>query len=184
MTKSKKSLLTQNNPTSPRLRGTRVLAIDPGFDRVGVAILEGTSSKQALLFSECISTNKKETHAERIKQIGIEIRKVIKDWSPEYLAIEKLFFNQNTTSAIRVAEARGVIIYEASLASLTISEYSPQEIKIATTGYGKAAKNEVETMVMKLLEIKILPKLDDEVDAIAVGITHLASHKLKSRLSP
>jgi len=170
-----------------------VLAIDPGFDRVGVAILireeiNPTSLKlrgarEKLLFSKCIETNRKESQAERLKQIGQEIKKVIKKWKPETLAIEKLFFNQNTTSAIRVAEARGVIIYEAVCACLEIHEYSPQEIKLAVTGYGKAAKTEVQNMAMKLLRLSIKSKYDDEADAIALGLTHLASYKQKRRLS-
>lgn len=175
MTKSKKS--------SPMPSSETVLAIDPGFDRVGVAVLDHVGRKERLVFSKCIVTNKKDSHAERIKQIGAEIKKIIKEFKPEYLAIEKLFFNQNTTSAIRVAEARGVIIYEATSAGLSTFEYSPQEIKIATTGYGKAGKKEVESMVLKLLQMSKAPQYDDEVDAIAVGITHLASYKLKSQLS-
>lgn len=161
-----------------------VLAIDPGFDRVGLAVLINVGGKDKLLHSECIETNKKETHAERIKQIGTGIKKAINDWSPTSLGIEKLFFNQNTTSALRVAEARGVIIYEASLSSLSIFEYSPQEIKIATTGYGKATKPEVERMVLKLIGLNKKPKFDDETDAVAIGICHLASYKHKIKLSP
>ncbi len=176
MTKSKTSSLMQNN--------LRVIAVDPGFDRVGVAVIEGNSSKQKILFSVCIVTNKKESHAERIKQIGSEVRKIIKKWSPEHLSIEKLFFNQNTTSAIRVAEARGVVIYEASLNKIETFEYSPQEIKIATTGYGKASKKEVEGMVLKLLNLKKAPKFDDETDALGIGITHLASYSYNKQLSP
>jgi crossover junction endodeoxyribonuclease RuvC len=152
-----------------------VLAIDPGFDRVGVAILK-RSSKEEVLYSDCITTSTKEKHQERLSKIGTGIKKIIKDWHPDTLAIEKLFFNQNTTSALKVAEARGVILYEAELNGLEIFEYSPQEIKIATTGYGKATKDQVESMVLKLVDIKDNKKrrLDDEMDAIALGITHLA----------
>jgi len=165
------------------MRSNCVVSVDPGFDRVGVAVLVKENSKEKLLFSTCIVTNRNETKAERLKQIGKEIKKIIKIWQPEYLAIEKLFFNQNTTSVIGVAEARGVILYEASLLDLKVFEYGPQEIKIATTGYGKATKKQVEEMVQKILNIKQIPILDDEVDAIAVGITHLASVKHLERLS-
>jgi len=162
----------------------RILGIDPGFDRVGVAILSGGSSKQELLYSECILTNREDSHAKRLFSVGEGIKKVIKKWEPTALGIEKLFFNQNTKSALGVAEARGVIIYEAISAGLLVFEYSPQEIKIATTGYGKASKGDVEKMVLKLIKLSKSPKYDDEVDAIAVGITHLASHAQKTRLSP
>lgn len=161
-----------------------VLAIDPGFDRVGVAVLCRENSKEKLLYSACILTDKKEAYADRLLTVGSGIKKAIKDFNPESLAIEKLFFNQNTKSALKVAEARGVIIYEAVSEGLSIYEYSPQEIKIATTGYGKASKNDVERMVLKLISIDKPPKFDDEMDAIAVGITHLASYRQKSRLSP
>ena len=174
MTKSKTSSLMQN----------RILGIDPGFDRVGVAILSGGSSKQELLYSTCILTDKKDSHADRLLTVGVGIQKIIEEWKPTALGIEKLFFNQNVKTALKVAEARGVIIYEAVSHGLLIFEYSPQEIKIATTGYGKAAKGDVERMVLKLINLKKPPKFDDETDAIAVGITHLASHAQKTRLSP
>ena len=152
-----------------------VLAVDPGFDRIGVAIVE----KNKLLFSCCIETNRKLLHSERLLEIGEGIRKIIKKWKPKDLAIETLFFNQNTTTAMKVAEARGVILYEASSAGLEIFEYSPQAIKIAVTGYGKADKIQVEAMVGKLIKLPKSDKkrLDDELDAIALGICHLASNR-------
>ncbi|MEK7227649.1 MAG: crossover junction endodeoxyribonuclease RuvC [Patescibacteria group bacterium] len=154
---------------------SRILAIDPGFDRVGVAILD----EKGVLFSCCIETNRKLPHEERLLMIGKELGGIIKKWKPQDLAIENLFFNQNTTNALKVAEARGVILYEAALAGLEIYEYGPQAIKIAVTGYGKADKLQMGNMVKKLVS---LPKtsskrLDDELDAIAVGITHLATQK-------
>lgn len=158
---------------------TRVLGIDPGFDRVGMAILVQEDSKQTLLHSECIVTNKKDSHDVRLLTIGLRVAEVIEEWGPESLAIEKLFFNQNTTSALKVAEARGVVIFQAAKAGLRVFEYGPQEIKIAVTGYGKADKTSVANMVSKLVKVeKVGPKkLDDEIDAIAVGITHLATRQ-------
>lgn len=182
MKRFKKSTRMQNSP-KVESRKSKVLAIDPGFDRIGVAILIKEKNKEKLLFSKCILTNKKESQSERLKQIGSEIKKIIKKWKPESLAIEKLFFNQNTSTALRVAEARGVILYEAICSGLEIFEYSPQEIKIAVTGYGKAGKKEVETMTLKLLSLKTAPKYDDEMDAQAIGITHLVSYKHKRLLS-
>lgn len=153
----------------------RVLAIDPGFDRVGVAVL----NKEGLFYSCCIETSRKLTHAERLLEIGENLKKIIKRWEPTSLAIESLFFNQNTTNALKVSEARGVVLYEAAVAGLSVYEYSPQAIKIAVTGYGKADKIQMETMLKKLVSIPESKgkKLDDELDAIAVGITHLASQK-------
>lgn len=161
----------------------RVIAIDPGFDRIGIAVLSREKTKEKLLFSECIITNKRDPHAERLGFIGQKIKSVIQKWQPEALAIEKLFFNQNITTALGVAEARGVILYEGMGAGLSIYEYSPQEIKIATTGYGKATKPQVEQMVLRLLGLTEAPEFDDETDAIALGLTHLASYKHKEKLS-
>jgi crossover junction endodeoxyribonuclease RuvC len=163
----------------PKLTNLKtILAIDPGFDRVGVAVLSAQNGEK-LLFSDCIKTNRKSPHQERLLEIGETIRKIIKKWNPVSLAIESLFFNQNTTNALRVSEARGVIIYEAGRAGLGVFEYSPQAVKIAVTGYGKADKAQIALMVKKLLNLgpKLGGRLDDEIDAIAVGITHLATQK-------
>jgi len=151
----------------------RVMGVDPGFDRCGVAILE----EDKLLFSTCIVTDRKSPQEERLLQIGSEIGRIIKKWEPNSLATEKLFFNMNVKTALKVAEARGVILSEASKAGLDVSEYSPQAIKIAVTGYGKATKPQVEAMTMRLLKLKSIPKYDDEMDAIALGITHIASSR-------
>lgn len=155
----------------------RVIGIDPGFDRCGVAVLEKENGKEKLLFSTCILTDKKDSHERRLLTLGEELRRIIKKWKPKTLAIEKLFFNINARTALKVAEARGVILYEAASADLTVCEYSPQDIKIAVTGYGKAPKDQVEAMSVTILGLKTAPKLDDEADAIAVGITCLASHR-------
>ncbi len=158
----------QNNP---------ILAIDPGFDRVGVAILRQEGGKQILLHSECIETEPKDVKEKRLLAIGTRLKEVIKEWEPAELAIEKLFFNQNTSSALGVAEARGVVIFNAIEAGLPMYEYSPQDVKIAVTGYGKADKAQVEGMVRKLVNLPSKKTLDDEIDAVALGITHLASRR-------
>jgi len=175
--KFKTSTLTLNKlkVKSLKLKARRVLAVDPGFDRVGVAILESDK----VLFSNCIVTNRNDSHELRLLEIGENLNKVIKKWKPDSLAIETLFFNQNVSTAIKVAEARGVIIYKASEAGLEVFEYSPQAIKIAITGYGKANKQQVENMLQRLVKLPAdgSKKLDDELDAIALGITHLASQR-------
>ncbi len=163
-----------STPTPPRT----VLAIDPGFDRVGIAVLteEGPSIK--LVFSECLKTNPKEHRADRLLLVGNKLKQIIRRWQPNVLVVETLFFNTNATSALGVAEARGVITYEAKRAGLEIFEYAPQSVKIAVTGYGKAGKRQVALMVKRLMKISDKSsKLDDETDAIALGITHLATKK-------
>lgn len=179
MTKSKASTRTPNNPTPRRLRGTNVvLAIDPGIERLGIAVLERSEGKEKLLHSECFRTKSKLARGERLRLVGEKIAEIVSSWKPSALAIETLFFNQNITSGIGVAEARGVVLYEASRGGLEICEYGPQAVKIAVTGYGAANKKQVEMMVCRLLGIgKSRKMLDDELDAIALGITHLASKK-------
>ena len=154
----------------------RILGIDPGFERLGVAILEKNNGekKEKVLFSECFKTSAKLEFSERLFLIGKEIKNIIKKFKPEVLAIETLFLTTNQKTVMHVAEVRGVIIYEASLGGLKIFEASPPQIKIATTGYGKANKEQVMKMVKILVEIDNLKKSDDELDAIAIALTAFA----------
>lgn len=153
----------------------RILAIDPGFGRVGVAVLDISEQKERLLFSECIETSAATPFAERILTIGDEIGRVIGAWGTAELAIETLLFNKNQKTAMQVAEARGVTLYTAAKHNLSIHEYTPLQIKIAVTGHGAAPKAQVEDMVRALISIDKVDMLDDEIDAIAIGLTHSAS---------
>ena len=152
-----------------------ILGIDPGFERLGVAILEkGKVGKEQVVFSECFKTSAKLEFGQRLNLIGEEIKKVIKEYKPEVLAIETLFLTTNHKTVMHVSEARGVVIYEATRAGLKIFEASPPQIKIATTGYGKSDKNQIIKMVKMLVDIDEDKKSDDELDAIAIAITGLA----------
>lgn len=152
----------------------RVLAFDPGYDRLGVAVLDKIDNKEVLLFSDCINTDKKSELNDRLCIIGQAVKTLIKEQKPEAVAIETLFFNKNVKTAIGVAEVRGIIIFLAKDAGLEVFEYSPQQIKVAVTGYGAGDKTAVYTMIKRL--VKNIPDgaLDDEYDAIATGITFLA----------
>ena len=164
----------------------RILGIDPGFERLGIAVLERNTEarpqgKERVIFSECFKTSAKLEFSERLILIGEEVRKIIKKYRPEILAIETLFFTTNQKTVMRVAEARGVVVYEASNAGLKIFEATPLQIKIAVTGYGRADKEQVMKMVKILVEIdknKTPPKTgqasDDELDAIAIALTAFA----------
>jgi len=154
----------------------RILGIDPGFERLGVAILEKNKNdkKERVLFSECFKTSKNLNFFERLNLIGEEVRKIIKEYQPEVLSIETLFLTTNQKTVMRVAEARGVAVYEAARAGLEIFEASPPQIKIATTGYGKASKEQIIKMVKILVEIDNSKKSDDELDAIAIALTAFA----------
>jgi crossover junction endodeoxyribonuclease RuvC len=159
----------------------RIFAIDPGFERVGIAIIEKTSlKKDILIYSDCFKTSAKIPFCERLKNIGVELEKVIKKYKPIALAIEKLYFTTNQKTVMGVSEARGVMVYTASKNGLAVFEYTPPQIKIAVTGYGKASKEMVMSMVPKLIDIDKKIKSDDELDAIAIGLTCLACEKLST----
>jgi crossover junction endodeoxyribonuclease RuvC len=154
----------------------RVLAVDPGYERCGIAILEKQNGKEVVLHSECVRTSKDLPFSERLRIVGDAIARVIEEYGPTVLAMETLFFTNNQKTAIAVAEARGVITYVAASANLQLFEYGPGAIKIAVTGVGNADKKQVMNMIPKLVVLKDTNILDDEYDAIAIGITHLASN--------
>lgn len=154
----------------------RIISIDPGYERLGVAILEKDTDKENLLFSDCLKTSPKLSHEERLKIIGEGVRSLIKKYEPEVMAIETLFFKANVKTAMKVSEARGVMLYEAAQNGLAVREFTPLQIKIAVTGYGKSEKSQVTMMVKKLIRIEKELQYDDEYDAIAVGLTYFATH--------
>ena len=155
----------------------KILGIDPGYERLGVAIVEkNEGEKENLIFSECFKTSSKDPHHQRLSEVAAEIEKVIKEHQPEALAIETLFFSKNTSTALKVAEARGVIIERCSTNNLEIFEFSPQEIKIAVTGSGSGDKTQIMKMVPLLIDTQDTKKQDDEFDAIAAGLTFFATY--------
>lgn len=152
----------------------RILAIDPGYDRMGIAVIEGDSSRPVLVWSDCIQPDKG-ARAVRLAQVSGAVSAAIMKYAPGALAIETLFFNKNIKTAIGVAEARGAILAAAGLATLPVIECSPQQVKVAVTGHGGAGKAEVARMIPLLLTLPKKRRLDDELDAIGIGITALAS---------
>lgn len=155
----------------------KVLAFDPGYDRLGVAVLEsGAGAKETLLYSSCIETPTHTPLSKRILTLGQEVETLLTDHQPDSVAIETLFFNKNIKTAIGVAQARGMILYLAEKAGCSIYEFGPQEIKVAVTGYGKSDKPAVYSMIQRLVANVPSKALDDEYDAIAVGLTCLAQY--------
>lgn len=158
------------------LSTVRILGIDPGFDRLGVCVLDKKGIEETLVFSTCITTSKKDTFEKRLLVIGNQLESIITQYSPSELAIETIFFTKNQKTIITVAEVRGVCIYLSHKEGLSLFEYSPPQIKLAIAGYGKASKEDIAVMIPKILK-KNLPKeaLDDEIDAIAIALTHSAN---------
>lgn len=154
----------------------RVIAIDPGYDRLGVAVMEFQNGTETLLHSVCIESDRSHTLADRLLYIGNAFASLLKDYQPDTFAVETLFFNKNVKTAIGVAEARGILLYLAKAAGCAVYEYGPQEIKTAVTGYGKSDKRAVIEMLPRLIKNTPQTALDDEYDAIAVAVTCLATH--------
>lgn len=156
----------------------KIIAIDPGYDRVGIALLEKKEGgKEQVLFSECFQTNKKKSIHERIFDIGERISFLVDEYKPSVFVIEGLFFSKNTKTALSVAEARGAMINIAHQKKLSIHEYTPNQIKVAVAGYGKANKKDIFFMVEKLVDLSERKRIDDELDAIAIALTFFASYR-------
>lgn len=157
----------------------KVLSIDPGYDRLGIAVIEKKEKqKELLIFSECVETSRTDLFEKRITHIGQEIKKVIEKYQPNAVALEKLYFSNNQKTAMHVSETRGVLMYEATLHNLPITEYTPNQIKVAVTGSGRSDKKQVWHMVSRLITIDKTIKHDDEWDAVAVGLTFFAHNRV------
>jgi len=154
----------------------KVLAIDPGYERLGIAVLKKDISdrKESLLYSECFRTSSKDEHAVRLGQVANRLDEILTTYNPDILAIETLFFSKNTKTALKVAEARGTVIALCARRGLRVLEFSPQDIKIAVTGNGSSDKAQVTKMIPLLITVPDQKKLDDEYDAIATGLTCFA----------
>ncbi len=158
---------------TPTPAAMRILAIDPGYDRLGMAVVEGDPSRPILVMSTCVLPAKGEP-VERLALVSRAITEAIVEYAPSALAIETLYFAANKKTALGVAEARGAILAAAGLAALAVIECTPQQVKLATTGHGAADKKAVAAMIPRLLALPTKKRLDDELDAIAIGITALA----------
>lgn len=153
----------------------RVLAFDPGYERLGVAVIEKQKGKEVLVHSSCVRTSAKLRFEQRLFVLGQAVEALIAEHHPNAVALEEVFFEKNAKTAMQVAEVRGMLSYIAELHGLKLYQYKPSEVKVAVTGHGASNKAAVSLMVRKLLSVPPGKKLDDELDAIAVGITCLAS---------
>lgn len=153
----------------------RILGIDPGYGRLGIAVIENKNNKVVLLHSECFETSKSMSYTERLGLVLERIKATIKKYKPNKIALETLIFSKNVKTALKVAEVRGIIIAEGVSKGIEVQEYHPNSIKIAITGYGKSDKKQIIYMIEKILGLKKKMKYDDEYDAIAVALTCEAS---------
>jgi len=147
-----------------------ILGIDPGYGRMGYAVLSYENTKMTLIEAGCIETSKEDEHAARLSEIASRIRNLFDKYQPEKLGIEKLFFSKNQTTAIAVAESRGVVLAITGAFNIPVFEFNPKQVKLAVTGYGNAEKKQVQEMVKRILNLKEVPRPDDAADAVAVAI--------------
>ncbi len=150
----------------------RILGIDPGTGILGFGIIDVQRGKSMLVDGGVIRTPVHEDDAVRLQTIYDELTDIIASSGPAVMSVEKLFFARNVTTAITVAQARGVVLLCGKQAGLTIYEYTPLQIKQAITGYGKADKKQIQEMVRIILGLETVPKPDDAADAIAAALTH------------
>lgn len=165
----------------PTPHNSRVLAFDPGYERLGVAVIEKNNGKETLVYSDCVRTSASLPFPERLKILGEAAEEAIKKYKPGACALEEVYFEKNAKTAMQVAEVRGMLAYIAAKSGLPVSHYTPLQVKVATTGYGKSDKKAVEAMVGRLIALPSKKRLDDELDAIAIGLTHLASSRYPHR---
>ena len=159
----------------------RILGIDPGFAIVGWGVIEYSGSHFKVMGYGSIQTPASMKTEDRLKVIYSELCAIIDKFAPEQMAVEELFFNTNQTTGIKVAQARGVVILCAAQKGVEIFEYTPLQVKQAVTGYGRAEKKQVITMVTMMLGLGKPPKPDDTADALAIAVCH--AHSGASRLA-
>lgn len=159
----------------------RILGIDPGYAIVGYGVLDYDNMRFKVINYGDITTDPETPFDRRLAEIYDDMCRVLDMFKPDCMSIEKLFFNTNITTGIDVAQARGVIMLAAVQRSIPVFEYTPLQVKVAVTGYGRAEKHQVQEMTKNILRLKEIPKPDDTADALALAICH--GHTGGSRMS-
>lgn len=155
---------------------TKVLGIDPGFGRIGWAIVTGNRSIQELVAYGCIETNAASDVPSRLLELSTKLTEIIAQHQPQVGVVEELFFFKNQKTVMQVAQARGAIVVALKLAGVPVASYTPLQVKQSVSGYGRADKHQVQEMVKRILHLKTIPQPDDAADAVAVALTHLFTH--------
>ena len=150
----------------------RILGIDPGYAIMGYGVVELIGNKFKVIEYGSIMTESRKNMTDRLKHLYYELMQLINRTDPDVAAIEELFFNTNTTTAIKVGQARGVSILACANSGIETNEYTPLQVKMALTGYGRSDKKQVQHMTKTILNLKEVPKPDDTADALAIAICH------------
>ncbi len=149
----------------------RIIGIDPGTGILGFGVIDVSKNNATCVDAGVIKTPANQADSDRLKTIFDELEGIIKEHQPDVMAVEKLFFAQNVTTAMSVSQARGVVLLLGKQHRLELHEFTPLQIKQALTGYGKATKQQIQEMVRVILKLKETPKPDDAADALACAIT-------------
>lgn len=152
-----------------------ILGIDPGYAIIGYGVVDYNANRFSVLEYGAVTTEAGNKFTSRLAKIYTEINEVIFRCKPDAISIEKLYFNTNTTTAIDVAQARGVILLAATQNNVPVFEYTPLQVKSSVTGYGRAEKKQVMDMVKNILHLEKVPKPDDTADALAIAVCHAHS---------
>ena len=160
----------------------RILGIDPGYGITGYSIIDYIGNKFKLIASGAIKTAAKTSFPLRLSEIFTDLNLIIDEYTPDAISVEELFFNNNVKTAINVAQARGVILVVGCQRGIPTYEYTPLQVKQAVVGYGRADKIQVQKMVKTILNVEILPKLDDITDSMAIAICHAHSARFAEKL--
>ena len=153
----------------------RILGIDPGYGITGFGVVEAQRGQSRLLTCGAITTPAGMDFSARLEIIYEDMRQLLEKAKPDAVAIEELFFGQNVTTGIGVAQSRGVILLAIRQAGLEVTSYKPSQVKQAVVGYGNATKHQVQDMTKRLLGLSEMPKPDDAADAIAIALCHARS---------
>lgn len=157
-----------------------IVGVDPGFAIVGYGAVKYEGGKLAALGYGSITTEPSTPFPERLLQIHEALAEVLGRYRPDSVAVEQLYFNKNAKTAIMVAQGRGAVLLAAAMRRVPIAEYTPLQVKMAVTGYGRGDKAQIQQMVKAILNLRETPKPDDVADALAVSICHAHSHLLNS----
>ena len=149
-----------------------ILGIDPGTAITGYGLIEASGSNYSLLDYGCIRTATKQPTPQRLHKLYRGMLQLLTDHHSQQVAVEKLFFNRNASTAIPVGQARGVLLLACAESDIEVAEYTPLQVKQTVTGYGRAEKQQIQFMVARLLRMKTPPKSDDAADALAIALTH------------
>ncbi len=160
----------------------RVLGVDPGLGRTGVAVIDGGPGDLRLRHASCLVTDAGTDDAQRLFHLSSMMSALLAEHRPAFAAVERLFFSTNRTTAMRVSEARGVLLCAIAAAGVPVIEYTPNEVKEAVAGYGAARKPQVTRMAAKLLNVERIDGPDDVADACAIAICHHHRAALSVRL--